>query len=139
MSNKRHIEPLLWSLFGAGGTTIAFFFPALILVILGVSLGMIPAEALSYDRMSAFFLESWIGKLALMVALVPSYWACIHRISINLNMCLLYQLKRRESRFSVCRSRSGFSPRHWCESTVLRWNTGIKCGYSTAAGLIDSR
>ena len=80
MSNKRHIEPLLWSLFGAGGTTIAFFFPALILVILGVSLGMIPAEALSYDRMSAFFLESWIGKLALIVALVPSYWACIHRI-----------------------------------------------------------
>ena len=80
MSHKRHIEPLLWSLFGAGGTTIAFFFPALILVILGVSLDMIPAEALSYDRMSAFFLESWIGKLALIVALVPSYWACIHRI-----------------------------------------------------------
>ncbi|OED45386.1 hypothetical protein ACH42_05060 [Endozoicomonas sp. (ex Bugula neritina AB1)] len=80
MSNKRHIEPLLWSLFGAGGTTIAFFFPAIILVILGVSLEMIPAEMLSYDRMSAFFLGSWIGKLALLVALVPSYWACTHRI-----------------------------------------------------------
>ncbi len=80
MSNKRHIEPLLWSLFGAGGTTIAFFFPVIILVILGVSLEMIPAEALAYERMSAFFLESWIGKLALLVALVPSYWACIHRI-----------------------------------------------------------
>ena len=80
MSQKRHIEPLLWSLFGAGGTTIAFFFPAIILVILGTSLGMFPAEALSYERMSAFFLESWIGKLGLLVALVPSYWACIHRI-----------------------------------------------------------
>ncbi|USE35262.1 MULTISPECIES: fumarate reductase subunit FrdD [unclassified Endozoicomonas] len=81
MSNKRHIEPLLWSLFGAGGTTIAFFFPAIIFVVgLGVPLEIIPAEALSYERMSAFFLESWIGKLALMVALVPSYWACIHRI-----------------------------------------------------------
>lgn len=80
MDNKRHIEPLLWSLFGAGGTTIAFFFPAIILGILGVSLGAIPAEALSYERMSAFFLESWIGKLALLIALVPSYWACTHRI-----------------------------------------------------------
>ena len=80
MSQKRHIEPLLWSLFGAGGTTVAFFFPAIILVILGASLGAIPAEALSYERLSAFFLESWIGKLSLLVALVPSYWACIHRI-----------------------------------------------------------
>ncbi len=80
MSNKRHIEPLLWSLFGAGGTTIAFFFPALILVILGVSLGAIAPETLSYERMSGFFLESWIGKIALLIALVPSYWACIHRI-----------------------------------------------------------
>lgn len=54
MSQKRHIEPLLWSLFGAGGTTVAFFFPAMILVILGVSMGMIQAEALSYQRMSGF-------------------------------------------------------------------------------------
>ncbi|WP_299731987.1 fumarate reductase subunit FrdD [uncultured Endozoicomonas sp.] len=81
MSQKRHIEPLLWSLFGAGGTTIAFFFPAIIFVVgLGVPLEIIPAEALSYERMSGFFLESWIGKIALIVALVPSYWACIHRV-----------------------------------------------------------
>ena len=81
MSNKRHIEPLLWSLFGAGGTSIAFFFPAIIFVVgLGVPLEIIPAEALSYERMSAFFLESWIGKLAVMVALVAPYWACIHRV-----------------------------------------------------------
>ena len=81
MSNKRHIEPLLWGLFGAGGTTIAFFFPAIIFVVgLGVPLGIIPAEALSYERISGFFLENWFGKLALMVVLIPSYWACIHRI-----------------------------------------------------------
>ncbi len=81
MSNKRHIEPLLWSLFGAGGTTIAFFFPAIIFVVgLGVPLGLIPAEALSYERISGFFLENWFGKLALMVVLIPSYWACIHRL-----------------------------------------------------------
>jgi fumarate reductase subunit D len=80
MSQKRHIEPLLWSLFGAGGTTIAFFFPAIILVILGASLGVIPAEALSYGRMSEFFLNNLFGQLILLLALVPSYWACIHRI-----------------------------------------------------------
>ena len=81
MSQKRHIEPLLWVLFGAGGTTIAFFFPAIILVVgLGVPLGIIPAEALSYERMSGFFLENWFGKIILMVALIPSYWACIHRL-----------------------------------------------------------
>ena len=81
MSNKRHIEPLLWSLFGAGGTTIAFFFPAIIFVAgLGVPLGIIPAEALSYERISGFFLENWFGKLALMAVLIPSYWACIHRL-----------------------------------------------------------
>ena len=81
MSHKRHIEPLLWSLFGAGGATIAFAFPALIFVIgLGVPLGIIPADALSYDRISDFILNNWIGKLALMAILVPSYWACIHRL-----------------------------------------------------------
>ncbi len=81
MSNKRHIEPLLWSLFGAGGTTIAFFFPAIIFVVgLGVPLDIIPAEALSYERISGFFLENWFGKLALMAVLIPSYWACIHRL-----------------------------------------------------------
>ena len=80
MSQKRHIEPLLWSLFGAGGTTIAFFFPAMILVVLLTSLGVIPAEALSYERMSGFFLNNIIGQLILLVAVVPSYWACIHRI-----------------------------------------------------------
>ena len=81
MSRPRHIEPLLWSLFGAGGTTIGFFFPAIILVVgLCVPLGIIPAEALSYERMSGFFLDNLFGKLALLVVLIPSYWGCIHRI-----------------------------------------------------------
>ena len=81
MSKKRHIEPLLWSLFGAGGTTIAFFFPVIILIVgLCVPVGIIPAEALAYDRMHGFFLESWLGRLSLVVVLVPSFWACIHRI-----------------------------------------------------------
>lgn len=81
MSHKRHIEPLLWSLFGAGGATIAFAFPALIIIIgLAIPLGIIPADVLSYERMSEFFLDNWIGKISLMAVLIPSYWACIHRI-----------------------------------------------------------
>ncbi len=81
MSRPRHIEPLLWSLFGAGGTTIAFFFPAIILVVgLGVPLGLIPAEALSYENISAFFLHNLLGKLILLAVLIPAYWGCIHRI-----------------------------------------------------------
>lgn len=81
MSNKRHIEPLLWSLFGAGGTTIAFVFPAIIFVVsLGIPLGIVPVQALSYQRMSSFFFQGWFGRLVLVATLIPAYWACIHRI-----------------------------------------------------------
>ncbi len=78
---NRHIEPLLWSLFGAGGMTIAFLVPAVILVVgILMPMGLLPAEALSYERMSAFFLDSWIGKLSAIALLVPGYWGCIHRV-----------------------------------------------------------
>lgn len=81
MANKRHIEPFLWAMFGAGGTTIAFFFPAIILLV-GIlfPLEILSIDALSYERMSEFFLNNWLGKIAVIIALVPSYWACIHRI-----------------------------------------------------------
>lgn len=80
-SNGKHIEPLLWSLFGAGGMTIAYLMPAIILIVgILVPLGVIPAEALSYERMSAFVTESWIGRLSVIALLVPSYWGCIHRV-----------------------------------------------------------
>ena len=80
-SNGKHIEPLLWSLFGAGGMTIAYLMPAVILIVgMLVPLGIIPAEALSYERMSAFVTESWIGRLFIIALLVPSYWGCIHRV-----------------------------------------------------------
>ncbi|MTI13277.1 fumarate reductase subunit FrdD [Sansalvadorimonas verongulae] len=75
MSKPKHIEPLLWSLFGAGGMTIAFFMTGIIL-----SLVFFDASTLSYERMHAFFMESWIGRLSIIVALVPSYWGCIHRV-----------------------------------------------------------
>lgn len=75
MSKPKHIEPLLWSLFGAGGMTIAFFMTGII-----VSLLLFGGETLSYERMSGFFLESWIGRLSIIAALVPSYWGCIHRV-----------------------------------------------------------
>ncbi|PJE79020.1 Fumarate reductase subunit D [invertebrate metagenome] len=86
MSNQRHLEPVFWGLFGAGGVTAALFFPAVILIIgLGVPLGFIDSSALSYERMSGFFLNNWIGKILLMIALVPTYWHCIHRLYHSLH------------------------------------------------------
>ncbi len=78
---QRHIEPLLWSLFGAGGMTIAFLMPAVILIVgLLVPVGILAPELLAYERVSAFVLESWLGRLFVIALLVPSYWGCIHRV-----------------------------------------------------------
>ncbi|CAM3734814.1 fumarate reductase subunit FrdD [Parendozoicomonas haliclonae] len=79
--SARHIEPLLWSLFGAGGMAIAFLMPAVILIVgLLVPMGILPAEVLSYERLSAFFLESWFGRLCAFVIIVPALWGSIHRV-----------------------------------------------------------
>lgn len=47
-------EPLWWGLFSAGGVCFAVFLPAVILFIaVLLPLGLLPAEALSYERASA--------------------------------------------------------------------------------------
>ncbi|EHA14163.1 fumarate reductase subunit FrdD [Halomonas sp. HAL1] len=46
-------EPLWWGLFSAGGVCFAVFLPAVILFIaILLPLGLLPAEALSYERAS---------------------------------------------------------------------------------------
>lgn len=85
MNGKRHLEPLFWSLFGAGGIVTAMATPVLVLIAgLGVPLGIIPADALSYDRMMAFA-ESWIGRLMLAGVIILSLWHCVHRIYHSLH------------------------------------------------------
>ncbi len=47
-------EPLWWGLFSAGGVCFAVFLPAVILFIaVLLPLGLLPAEALSYERVSS--------------------------------------------------------------------------------------
>ena len=85
MNGKRHLEPLFWSLFGAGGIVTAMITPVLVLIVgLCVPLGIIPADALSYDRMMAFA-GSWFGRLALAGVIILSLWHCIHRIYHSLH------------------------------------------------------
>ncbi|MCK5892864.1 MAG: fumarate reductase subunit FrdD [Endozoicomonadaceae bacterium] len=85
MNGKRHLEPLFWSLFGAGGMVTALITPVLVLIVgIGVPFGIIPAEALSYDRIVAFA-GSWIGRIALSGIIIMTLWHCVHRIYHSLH------------------------------------------------------
>lgn len=77
---KRSDEPIWWGLFGAGGTWFAMITPVTILV-LGIlaPLGIIDAEALSYERVSGFA-TSLIGGLFVIGTLALPMWHAMHRV-----------------------------------------------------------
>jgi len=78
---SRSHEPILWSLFGAGGVLSALIGPILILVtgiLVPLALGM-PADALSYPRVLAFA-QSWIGKLLILAVISLFLFHAAHRI-----------------------------------------------------------
>lgn len=75
----RSNEPIVWSLFGAGGMVSAFFLPAVILVILLVSLGLLDVNLLSYERVQLLY-QSLIGKILLITVISLSTWHGMHRI-----------------------------------------------------------
>ena len=82
---KRSNEPLFWSLFGAGGVVAALVLPVLALITgIAVPLGIMPAETLSYERMSAF-VGSWIGKLFVFGVISLTFWHAFHRIYHSLH------------------------------------------------------
>ncbi|MGB1142365.1 MAG: fumarate reductase subunit FrdD [Halioglobus sp.] len=82
---KRSNEPILWSLFGAGGVVASLVLPALILVTgIAIPLGLIPAESLSYERMSAF-VGNGFGKLFLFIVISLTLWHAFHRIYHSLH------------------------------------------------------
>jgi fumarate reductase subunit D len=82
---KRSNEPLFWSLFGAGGVAAALALPALILVTgIAVPLGIMPADAMSYERMTAF-VGSWFGKLFVFGVISLTFWHAFHRIYHSLH------------------------------------------------------
>ena len=77
---KRSNEPLFWSLFGAGGVVAALVLPVLVLITgIAVPLGIMPADTLNYERMSAF-VGSWIGKLFVFGVVSLTFWHAFHRI-----------------------------------------------------------
>jgi fumarate reductase subunit D len=79
----RSNKPLVWVVFAGGGTLAAFVLPAIIFSLtLGVALGWIPLEALSYERAIAG-VQSPLAKLAAFVVTVPILWHAAHRLRIT--------------------------------------------------------
>ncbi|MCM5509514.1 MULTISPECIES: fumarate reductase subunit FrdD [unclassified Vibrio] len=77
---KRSDEPIWWSLFGAGGTWFAMITPVTVLVLgILVPMGVIDAEAMSYERITAFA-TSIIGALFIIGTLALPMWHAMHRI-----------------------------------------------------------
>ena len=79
----RSHKPIVWSVFAAGGTFAAFVTPVMILVTgLAVAFGLLPAEALAYDRMLGL-IQNPVGKgLAFLTVFLPA-WHAAHRLRIT--------------------------------------------------------
>ncbi|MCW8925158.1 MAG: hypothetical protein OQJ84_02795 [Xanthomonadales bacterium] len=73
-------KAVVWGLFAAGGTLTSFVYPALIVLFLLTSMGMVPAN-LQFDQFYAFA-SSWVGKLCLFVVLFLSLWHAAHRLRV---------------------------------------------------------
>lgn len=74
---------MVWLPFAAGGTVAAFLLPAVMLAALLVSLGALPADALSHDRIQALVGHP-AGKLAILVVLALPLWHAAHRLRMTL-------------------------------------------------------
>ena len=83
---KRTHEPIVWSLFGAGGVLSAMFGPMLILVTtILVPLGiLLPTGTLSYTRVLAFA-QWWPGKIAILAVVALFLYHATHRLCHSLH------------------------------------------------------
>jgi len=76
-------KPIVWSLFAAGGTFSAFVTPVMIVISgFALSLGLLPAEALAYERMIAL-VDTLVGKGAVFVIVFLPAWHAAHRLRIT--------------------------------------------------------
>ena len=82
MPNKRPIEPMFWSLFGAGGAISALFLPAL-LFFTGIALPLGWVE--SSPEYLKTLVDPWYSKLLILgiVSLSLFHWA--HRFRFTLH------------------------------------------------------
>lgn len=77
---KRSDEPVWWGLFGAGGSWFAMISPVTIFVLgILVPLGIIDADALSYERVTDFACNI-IGALFIIGSLALPMFHAMHRV-----------------------------------------------------------
>jgi len=78
---KRSHEPIVWSLFGAGGMLSALIGPALILAtgILIPAGILLPGDTMSFARMQAFA-GHWAGKAVIVAVISLFLWHGMHRV-----------------------------------------------------------
>ena len=75
----RSNKPIVWGLFAAGGTLSAFLAPILVLILdLAVPLGLLPADALSFDRIYGIVAHP-LGRLILFGFITLCLWHAAHR------------------------------------------------------------
>lgn len=74
------LEPLIWTLFGAGMMVGGLLLPALILVLgLAAPFGLVPESALAFERMHGLA-ASLPGRLLLAAAVALPLWAGAHHL-----------------------------------------------------------
>lgn len=83
---KRSNAPILWALFGAGGTLSSLCGPALIVITgIAVPLGLLlPAGTMSYARMLAFA-QHGLDKAFLFAVIALFAWHAAHRLYKSLH------------------------------------------------------
>jgi fumarate reductase subunit D len=93
---KRHIEPIVWLLFSAGGVAAAVFLPILVVLFgLAIPLGWVRPD---YDYLHAV-VSHWLTRLVLLGLLVVMLFHSAHRFRYTLYDGL--QLRRLEAPIAV--------------------------------------
>jgi fumarate reductase subunit D len=78
---KRHLEPIVWLLFSAGGVAAAVFLPILVVLFgLAIPLGLVQPD---YDYLHAVF-SHWLTRLVLLGLLVVMLFHAAHRFRSTL-------------------------------------------------------
>jgi len=77
-------EPMVWSLFSAGGMIAALVTPVLILITgIAIPLGIVGTDAIGFERAQAFAANP-IGKLILLALVILPLWHGVHRFRFAL-------------------------------------------------------
>lgn len=74
------LEPIIWLLFGAGLSLGTMLLTGFVLILgLAIPMGLIPAEALDYDR-ALWLASNLIGRLVLLGVIVLPLWKGAHHL-----------------------------------------------------------